>query len=274
MNFEILDKNELTNETKKEIKFTVINLDADCFNKIKQNINDIEALEIDDKALNINGKLYSDKGKKASIELQKQNCKNIVSLYKVCVKIVKLLKRKKLHFSRKFYVQNLDKKINNNDFMLASMLNVRFNVGAFKRISATYKYAADYLDMENSLNKMCDFRDNKCTKHRDLNDGRMTGCCSKTICKYTCSAPCPTWNLACKIIMCDYLINKKGFYFSPQWTPIMKVNLTYIERAYSVGQLCCTSKKAIAGLWLVRVFTGLVGLAVLGMLALLFSVII
>ena len=273
MNFEIVDIKDIAEkeeiEKEKEVKFTLISLDKDCFKNIKRNINDVEAFEIDADAINLQAKLYSDEGKNASIELQKKNCEKIVALYKVCVKVVKLLKHKKLHFSRRFYVKNLDKKINNNDFMLASMLNVRFNVSPFKRISAMYKYAADYLDMENSLNKMCDFRDNKCTKHRDLNDGRTTGCCTKTICKYTCNAPCPTWNLACKLIMCDYLINKKGYYFSPHYNPIMRVNLTPIERTFSIGQLCCSSKKAIRELWIVRLFTGLVGLFLIGVIALL-----
>lgn len=268
MNFEVCKKED------KNLKYTVINLEKDCYKNIKKNIKEVEAFELDETALGLENVLYAGEGKKESFALQKKNCDNILKLYKVCVKIVKLLKHKKINFSRKFYVENLDKKINNNDFMLASMLNVRFNVGLFKRVSATYKYAADYLDMENAMNKMCDFRDNKCTKHRELNDGRTTGCCTKQICKYTCNAPCPTWNLACKIIMCDYLINKKGFYFSPQTVPIMKVNFTYIERLFSIGQLCCSSKKAIRELWIVRIFTGLVGLFVLGMIGLLFTVIL
>lgn len=263
MNFEVLEKED------KDLEYTIINADKDCFKKIKKNIGEVKAFEIDANALGINNKLYVEGGAKGSFALQKVNCKQVLAVYKTCVKIVKLLKRKKINFSRKFYVEGLDKKINNNDFMLACMLNVRFNVGAFKRIAASYKYAADYLDMENSMNKMCDFRDDKCTKHRELNDGRITGCCSKTICKYTCNAPCPTWNLACKIIMCDYLINKKGFYFSPQTVPILKVNFTYIERLFSKGQLCCKSQKAIRELWIVRFFTGFVGLFLLGFIALL-----
>ena len=268
MNFEIHKKED------ESLKYTVINLEKDCYKKIKQTVAEIQAFEIDANALGIYNKLYTEGGKKGSYELQKANCKNMIALYKLCIKIVKLLRRKHINFSRKFYVENLDKKINNNDFMLASMLNVRFNFGIFKRVGATYKYAADYLDMENSMNNMCDFRDNKCTKHRELNDGRTTGCCSKTICKYTCNAPCPTWNLACKIIMCDYLIKSKGYYFSPHTTPIIKVNFTYIERLFSIGQLCCASKKAIRELWIVRLFTGLVGLSILGMLGLLFFVVL
>lgn len=252
-------KFEIQEKTKKNC--FVVTGSKGCLKELKSiDLKTIEGFEIDESALNLGICLYG-KTKRESIEIQRQNCKKILSLYDVCVKLIKFLKRKKYEFDGVFYVKNLTNKKNNNDFMLISMLDVKFNVGFFGKLSASYTYAATYLDKENSLNKMCDFRDNQCTKYRDLNKERSTGCCSKVICKYTCNAPCPTWNLACKIIMCDYLIEKKGYYFTPHTIPIMRKNFSFLERCFSIGQLCRTKKKALFELWLMRAFGLLVFVA-------------
>ena len=250
-------------------EYTVIDLSEDCFKKIKENLNLVKEFEIDESALNLNVTLYG-KTKKERIEIQKKNCEQVLKLFKTIKKIVKLLKHKKIAFDGKFYTKGLADKKNNNDFMIVSMLDVQFNVKPFKKLSASYKYAADYLDMENALNKMCDFRDNKCTKYRALNSERTTGCCSKVICKYTCNAPCPTWNLACKIIMCDYIIDKKGFYFTPHTVPIMRRHFSYLERCFSIGQLCRTKKRALAELWTLRGFGLLAFLSLVAFITILF----
>lgn len=249
-------------------EYAMINLEKNCLKNIKVNLANIKAFEIDENVLNLSLCLYGDT-KQKSIEIQKQNCKQMLKLYAVCVKLVKLLKRKKIKFNGVFYTKNLADKKNNNDFMLKAMLEVRFNVKPFKKLSASYTYCADYLDMENSLNKMCDFRDNKCSKYRTIKSDRTTGCCSKVICKYTCNAPCPTWNLACKIIMCDYLIEKKGYYFTPHTIPIMKRQFSFFERCFSVGQLCRTKKKALSEIWLLRIGGLLMTILGLGIVALL-----
>jgi len=261
MKFEICEREDK--------EYFVIDLSEDCFKRFKDSLDSISAFEIAEDALNLGVTLYG-KTKKESIEIQKKNCEQVLKLFKVCKKIVKLLKRKKIAFGGKFYTKGLADKKNNNDFMIASMLDVEFNVKPFKKLSASYKYAADYLDMENSLNKMCDFHDNKCTKYRALNSERTTGCCSKLICKYTCNAPCPTWNLACKIIMCDYIIDKKGFYFTPHTVPIMRRHFSYIERCFSIGQLCRTKKRALFELWTLRGFGLLATLCLVGFIGILF----
>lgn len=253
---------------RKNQQCNLIDLSKDCLKNIKLNLDSIPAFEIDENALNLGECLYG-KTKQESIEIQKRNCRQILKLYGVCVKVIKLLKRRKISFDGVFFVRNLKTKKNNNDFMLCAMLDVKFNVNPFSRLSASYTYAATFLDMENSLNNMCDFHDNKCTKHRELNDNRTTGCCSKTICRFTCNAPCPTWNLACKIIMCDYLINKKGYYFTPHTIPIMKKHFSFIERAFSIGQLCRTKKKSLFELWLMRVFGAIAGLCLIAFIVLL-----
>ena len=260
MKFEICEREDK--------EYFVIDLSEDCFKKFKDNLDSVEAFEIAESALNLNVCLYG-KTKKESIEIQKKNCEQMLKLFKICKKIVKTLKRKKFFFDRVFYTKGLAEKKNNNDFMLLAMLDVEFNVKPFKKLAASYKYAADYLDMENSLNKMCDFRDNKCTKYRAIKSDRTTGCCSKVICKYTCNAPCPTWNLACKIIMCDYIIEKKGFYFTPHTVPIMRRHFSFLERCFSIGQLCRTKKRALAEIWTLRGFGLLATACLIGFIAIL-----
>lgn len=261
MKFEICEREDR--------KYFVIDLSENCFKNFKEKYKAIECFEIEQKALNLGISLYG-KTKKESIEIQKKNCEQVLKLFKVCKKIVKFLKRKKVSFDGKFYTKGLVEKKNNNDFMIVSMLDVEFNVKPFKKLAASYKYAADYLDMENSLNKMCDFRDNKCTKYREIKSDRTTGCCSKLICKYTCNAPCPTWNLACKIIMCDYIIDKRGFYFTPHTVPIMKRHFSFLERCFSIGQLCRTKKRALFELWTLRGFGLLAFLSLIGFITILF----
>lgn len=229
----------------------VIDLSKGCLQKAKGNLDNIKAFEIDSSALNLDVCLYG-KTKKESVEIQKKNCKQMLKLYAVCVKLVKMLKRRKVKFDGVFFTKGLASKKNNNDYMLKTMLDVKFNVNVFKKLSASYTYAADFLDMENSLNKMCDFQDNKCAKHRVIKSDKTTGCCPRKQCKYICNAPCPTWNLACKIIMCDYIIEKKGFYFTPHTVPIMRKQFSYFERCFSIGQLCRSKKKALSELWLLR----------------------
>lgn len=262
MNFDICKR-----ENDKE--YFVIDLSEDCLDNIKKNLTNINYLEIDAKALNLGICLYG-KTKKESIEIQKKNCKQMLELYAVCVKVIRLFKCKKIAFDGKFYTSGLDEKKNNNDYMLKSMLDVKFNVGLFKKLSASYSYVADYLDMENTLNKMCDFRGNQCAKHRLVKSDKTSGCCPKNHCKYTCSAPCPVWNLACKIMMCDYLIENKGFYFTPHTIPLMRKQFSIFERCFSIGQLCRSRKKAIVELWLFRAGGLFVFLMVLGVVALLF----
>ena len=261
MKFEICEKEE-------DRKYIVIDLSENCYKRIKESFESKMCFEIDENALNLGLTLYG-KTKKESVEIQKKNCAQMMKLFKVCKKIVKFMKRKKFSFDGKFYAKDLAEKKNNNDFMISAMLDVEFNVKPFKKLAASYKYAADYLDMENSLNKMCDFRDNKCTKYRAIKSDRTTGCCSKVICKYTCNAPCPTWNLACKIIMCDYIIDKKGFYFTPHTVPIMRRHFSFIERCFSIGQLCRTKKRALAELWTLRGFGLFATLFLAGFIAIL-----
>ena len=79
-------------------EYFVIDLSEDCLKRFKDNLESIEAFEIDESALNLNVCLYG-KTKKESVEIQKKNCEQMLKLFKVCKKIVKILKRKKFFFA-------------------------------------------------------------------------------------------------------------------------------------------------------------------------------
>lgn len=236
----------------KKLKYLNIDLSKDCKKEIMANLKDANAVKIDFIALNLGKKLYGNNKKETKL-IQKENCKQIIRLYRRCVSVVKLLKRKKFSFNGTFYVENLADKKNNNDFMLCAMLMTRFNTIIYKKLSQTILYACDYLDMENQMNNMCDFKDNQCVCHREKGKKGTTGCCP-SFCKFTKSGVCKVKNLSCKIFMCDFL-EERGYYFSPHGVPIMKLHMSVFERLASFGMLCRTTKKTIAQMWLIRLLT-------------------
>lgn len=254
-------------ETKEKLSENdfVVDFREDMLKELKQKamqIDQVNNIVIDSDALNIEVKLYG-KDKKESLLIQKANQKQILKLYKLCVKAVKILKNAGYKKLGEFYVLNLETKKNNNDFMLAGMLDVRFNVNVFKRIYASVGIACDYLDKENELNKMCDFRDNHCTKHRDKGIDKVTGCCP-SFCKIRQDGkPCPIKNLSCKIFMCDYLINEKGYYFTANTIPILKQHLTIFERLACFGILFKSQKSTSKRLWGIRFLTAALYVAVM-----------
>ena len=252
---------ELTDNSK---SYFEINLDKKCLEVIKQ-ATELQDVKIDFESLNLGVTLYG-KTKKESIQIQKANCKKVLQFYKICKKAVKIL-RKKFDFSGKFYVENLSQKKNNNDIMLVGLCEVDFNTKIFDRMRVAYEYACDFLDAENSLNKMCDFHDNHCTKHRDKGIDKSTGCCPG-YCKIRVDGQaCQHKNLACKIFMCDYLIYEKGFYFTSHTLPVLKKHMSTLERAICFGTLCRTEKKSLKFLWLIRGISVLYVLLFIGIIA-------
>ena len=238
----------------KNLNYAVVDLSKDCIKNLKENLKSCEAIKIDFAALNLDKKLYGS-NKKESIEIQRENCKQIVKLYKRCKRVVAILKRKKFNFGGTFFVENLEQKKNNNDFMLCAMLETRFNTFVFNRLAQSIIFACDYLDKENGMNNMCDFKDNQCVCHREKGKKGTTGCCP-SFCKFTKSGVCKIKNLSCKIFMCDFL-EERGYYFSPHGVPIMKVHMSVFERLASFGMLCRTTKKTIVQMWLIRLLTAL-----------------
>lgn len=242
---------ELNSDLKNKKVFDV-SLNKDCINNIIGNFESGDLLLIDKNSICLDVKLYGN-SKKESILIQKENCKKMIKLYKVCKKIVKKLRHKKIEFDGTFYVDNLKRKKNNNDFLLSAMLDIYFNFNAFKRLGKATEYTSDYIDKENSLNNMCDFKDNLCVSHRELNKTGCTGCCP-SFCKYTKQGVCTVRNLSCKIFMCDYLENK-GYYFTPNTIPILKLHLSPFERFNCFGLLFKPEKKVISRLWLARILS-------------------
>ena len=248
MKFKVVEFNSVL----KNKKVFDVSLNKDCINSIMGNFKSGDLLLIDENSICLNVKLYGN-SKKESILIQKDNCKRIIKLYKVCKKIIKKLRHKKIEFEGTFYVNNLKNKKNNNDFMLSAMLDTYFNFNAFKRLGKATEYASDYIDKENSLNNMCDFKDNLCVSHRELGKKGCTGCCP-SFCKYTKQGVCTVRNLSCKIFMCDYL-EKKGYYFTPNTIPILKLHLSFFERFNCFGLLFKPEKKVISRLWLARILS-------------------
>jgi len=246
-----------------------INGSKDCLVKLKNIVKlkkekfDID-VKIDFDSLYLGDKLYG-KTKSETKLIQKKNCKNILGFYKLIKKIVKVL-IKKTNFDGRFFVSKLSEKKNNNDMMIVGLLDIDYNVKTFSKMKAAYGYACDYFDAENSLNKMCDFHDNHCTKHRDKNIEKSTGCCP-SFCKIRVPGQaCTHKNLSCKIFMCDYLIYEKGFYFTPNTVPVLVKHMTPLERAITFGILCRTEKKSLKFLWFIRGLTLLYFIVILAVI--------
>ena len=150
--------------------------------------------------------------------------------------------------------------------MIVGLLDIGFNVNIFKRLEVSMDYACDYLDAENELNNMCDFKENQCVCHREKGKKGKTGCCP-SFCKYTQAGVCKMKNLSCKIFMCNFL-EDRGYYFSPNGVPVMKAHMTLFERLASFGMLCKSKKKTVVNMWLIRGLTMLYALVLLGVVLL------
>lgn len=226
-----------------------ITSDKNCLKGFSDS-GDLSVFAIGFETLNLGRKLYG-KSKSESVKIQSENAKYLLKVYKIIKKAVSVSKRRG-NQSVKILIPNLSQKANNNDIMLRGLLETDFNAPLFGKMKYAYEWACDFLDAENSLNKMCDFHDNHCTKHRDKNIDKTTGCCPG-FCKIReVGKPCKHKNLSCKIFMCDYLIYEKGFYFTPNTLAILKKHMTPLERMVCFGSLCRTEKKSLNFLWLMR----------------------
>lgn len=258
-------KFEIKELTSTKLCYFEVGFNGDCIKKLKQEIGNVNAFSIGFETLNLGEKLYGN-SKKQSVEIQRENARKIIKLFKTCVAIVKVLKRCKKDFDGTFYVAGLKEKKNNNDFMLMALLDTKFNYGIFKRMGAAVVYACDYLDKENEINNMCDFKNNKCVSHRENNIDKNTGCCP-SFCKYTECKTCTIKNISCKLFMCDYL-EDRGYYFTPHTIPILRRHLSVLERFICTGMLFKTTKKTIKKLWFIRWFLILFGVLFIGLLIL------
>ena len=167
------------------------------------------------------------------------------------IRISPLTKRKL--FGGVIYTDKLNQKKNNNDFMLAEMLNVSL-CSKRGRLEKTIGVASDYLLIENNLNNMCDFKDNLCAKHRNIKQQNesYSGCCPKR-CKFSEIGICTEKCLACKIFMCNYLI-EKGYFFDVHGIAILRLRLTFLERLSIIGLLFTSLKTTTLYVKLVRLF--------------------
>ena len=254
-------------EVENEEGLFLISLEKDCLKKLhNENLNQVKLL-LDFELLNLGEKLYGN-SKSETLQIQKNNCKKFLKYFKVCKKAVKFVKRKNPNFDGKLYIKNLSQKKNNNDFMLVSMLEI-MDVKFSSRFQFAYETACAFLDKENSINNMCDFQNNICAKHRDKGDNTANGCCPSFCDIRVLGKCCQDKNLSCKIFMCDYLINEKGFYFTPHTIPILKKYFTFFERAASFGVLCRSEKKSLRYFRFIRFLTIFYILVIIGIILLL-----
>ncbi|MBP3631311.1 MAG: hypothetical protein J6J23_07545 [Clostridia bacterium] len=248
-----IDKLEDTNN--KTFKLSSLEFDK---KELKNALLNNYAIELHFKLLNLDIKLYGS-NKKETIAIQKENCNHIIKVYKTLSKIVKIAK--KYNFNGTFFVKNLEQKKNNNDYLLTSLLNLKFNTFFLKRLTKSIFYTCEFLDRENSLHNMCDFHDNKCAKHRARGFERSTGCCPAS-CKFMDNCPCKTKNLSCKLIMCDYLVDM-GYYFTPHTIPTLRLYMNPLERLTSIGMFFKSTKKTYLFMWTVRILEILISFALL-----------
>lgn len=241
-----------------EIQFLETNDNLDNYFKITKNTTYKEFIKtykigskiyLSKNFLNISNSLYGN-NKKETIKINKENCKQIIKKYKMLTKIIKWLKKNYKSFSGKFYVNTRNKQ-NNNDYMLLSMLQLKFTKPHFFRLSESLTIACNYLSCENALNNMCDFKNDICVNYRNKKTERRGGCCS-TKCKFCSEGICKEKNISCKLFMCDYL-KEKGYYFSPHTIPVLKQNLTYIDRLATHAVLFRSTKQCFKFAWFVRI---------------------
>lgn len=78
----------------------------------------------------------------------------------------------------------------------------------YKRINYIIEKTADYIDNYYNDCKLCDFKNNKCICHRNINKNYINGCCR--FCVYQEGKGCTTKNVACKLFVCTHAIHKKN----------------------------------------------------------------
>ena len=226
--------------------------DKECLKSLELVNNDV-LLKLKFDSLNLGKKLYGS-SKSETVKIQKDNCKLILKFYKKILRKAIIILQKKNLFFGEIYVENLSKKQNNNDFMIESLIIVDFyRFNHHDKIKTAYECAADFLDKENAMNKMCDFRKNKCKKYREKNIDRTIGCCQEHCKLLVPGKSCVHKNLSCKILMCDYLV-QKGYYFTPYTLPVLRKNLTPLQILIASGSFFRTSDEALKRFWIVRLF--------------------
>ncbi len=201
--------------------------------------------------LSIDHSLYS-KDKKSTINIWRNNNKKIIKTYKFLIKLIRWLQHNDQIFDGTFYV-NTKNKLNNNDFMLEKMLDLKFKCPHFCRLTKSLEIACDFLKKESNLNNMCDFKENVCINFRNNGQNRTVGCCSKK-CKFCAPAECPQKNISCRLFICEFLVNK-GYYFDHMSLPIFKQNLFLLERIATRNVYFMSTKTCSRLIWTVRIST-------------------
>ena len=246
---------EITKESK---KFETISFSTK-FKEFKHNHTIGEKIYLDRNILSIDHSLYG-KDKRSTIKIWRQNCKTIRKTYKFLCRIIHWLRQKDQLFDGTFYV-NTKSKLNNNDFMLEKMLDLKFKRLHFFRLTQSLEIGCEFLKKESTLNNMCDFKSNVCTNFRAKGQNRDVGCCSKK-CKFCAPSECKQINISCRLYLCNFLI-EKGYYFDHLSLPVFKQNLSLFDRIVTRGVLFMSTKACFRFAWIVRLLTCILLLSII-----------
>ena len=121
-----------------------------------------------------------------------------------------IIKDTKLLFIYRIIPFNLVKfKTNKKEYKkIATALNIRDKK---ERIEYIYDEAIKEIDKYYSKD-LCKFKEGRCIYQRYLKTNRVNGCCRS--CHLSTDRGCPTTNLPCKMIYCDYVLkNIKKLYY-------------------------------------------------------------
>lgn len=189
-------------------------------------------------------------------KIQKNNCKRVLKVYKILVKIIQYFTRKNILFDGKFYITSKDFH-NSNLMALVSLLNLKFNTPFKERLERKLDYSCDYLDNEIKLNNICDFKNGKCRKYAE-EIGVKASCC-KANCPY--GIPCKVKNISCKLFLCG-TAKGLGYIFYAKYIPILKT-FTFVELAMCENSLFIPLKKEVKIIIWARIIISILLLAII-----------
>ncbi len=225
INLDYLEKIDYSNKD--------IVIDSELFNIFDD--EDIKNLYEDDILLN--------KNKFKNIYLIKGN--NILDK---CYEKIKIILGNYKVNTDKIYVINYDKRTNyflNDLYYLITAYGIKDN---YERASYIYDIVSSELDRRFNKYNLCDFKDNKCIRKRELvgkydDDSLNYGCCftKGRVCPNLKKNTCSIKSIGCKFFTCNYL-KKKGIDYKPSDFLLIKKFLSLYDM-YVISDKIYTSKE-------------------------------
>ncbi len=114
---------------------------------------------------------------------------------------------KKIFLYKSILYKNTTFSIESTDESIQSIVKALNIKNRKKRIEYIYDYCCQKIDEYYKDKNICGFSNNQCIKQRQLKCKRKNGCCN--LCPHQTSRGCPTANLACKLLYCGEIKNKR-----------------------------------------------------------------